>query len=173
MLFQERRFDPPDLTGDWSRDGPSLVRHLVTHFSKLAPDDYLEKVWTPVLTFATPGDLSVAYTTQVGIYTKIGRVVVVSYAITTSTFTFTTATGALQVTGLPFVANASCQFNGALSWGGITKAGYTNVVGRVATSAQLIDFVASGSGVARSQVVAADTPTGGTVTLNGTVIYSV
>lgn len=42
-------------------------------------DDYEEGTWTPVLTFATPGDLSVAYSTQAGSYTKIGRQVMVSF----------------------------------------------------------------------------------------------
>src|SRR3990167_1606815 len=43
-------------------------------------DDYEEGTWTPVFTFATPGDLSVAYSTQQAIYTKIGRVVYVAFA---------------------------------------------------------------------------------------------
>ena len=38
-------------------------------------DDYEEGTWTPTITFATPGNLSVAYTTQSGSYTKIGRMV--------------------------------------------------------------------------------------------------
>src|SRR3990167_5810415 len=36
-------------------------------------DDYEEGTWTPVLTFATAGDLSVAYSVQVGSYVKIGN----------------------------------------------------------------------------------------------------
>src|SRR5215468_5683367 len=35
-------------------------------------DDYEEGTWTPVLTAATAGNLSVAYSTQLATYTKIG-----------------------------------------------------------------------------------------------------
>jgi hypothetical protein len=41
-------------------------------------DDYEEGTWTPVFTCGTPGDLSVAYSTQLGQYTKIGNVVTLS-----------------------------------------------------------------------------------------------
>ena len=67
-------------------------------------DDYEEGTWTPVVTFATPGDLSVAYSRQVGRYTKIGRLVIVHIDISTSTFTFTSASGDLTITGLPFAS---------------------------------------------------------------------
>lgn len=63
--------------------------------------------WTPSLTFATPGDLSVAYTTQVGRYRKYGRLLWVDFRVITSTFNFTTATGALQLGGLPFTMGAA------------------------------------------------------------------
>lgn len=69
-------------------------------------DDYEEGTWTPTLTFATPGNLSVAYTTQSGQYTKIGRRVSVEAVIITSTFTHTTASGQLQITGLPFTVGS-------------------------------------------------------------------
>lgn len=63
--------------------------------------------WTPSLTFATPGDLSVSYTTQTGRYRKYGRLLWVDFRVITSTFNFTTATGALQLGGLPFTMGAA------------------------------------------------------------------
>lgn len=70
-------------------------------------DDYEEGTWTPTLTCVTPGNLTVAYTTRNGFYTKVGRVVSLTFEIETSTFTHTTASGNLQITGVPFAALTS------------------------------------------------------------------
>lgn len=129
--------------------------------------------WTPVLTFATPGDLSVAYTTQVGDYLKIGRLVVVMFEIVTSTFTFTTASGALTVTGLPFIVSNSNQTNsrGTTGWQGITKGTYAQVGPMAIRNTNTLQFQASGSALPISTVTAADTPSAGTVILRGTISY--
>src|ERR1700743_2562665 len=44
-------------------------------------DDYEEGTWTPAFTFATPGNLSITYSLQSCYYTKIGRLVSVSFII--------------------------------------------------------------------------------------------
>jgi hypothetical protein len=65
-------------------------------------DDYEEGTWTPVMTFATPGNLSIsAYGVQAGAYTKIGRSATLSFNISISAgnYTQTTASGSLQTTG--------------------------------------------------------------------------
>ena len=125
--------------------------------------------WTPVLTFATPGNLSVSYTTQVGDYTIIDREVFGSFRIVTSGFTHTTASGNLQVTGFPVTPSSDTGFvwDGALTWGGITKAGYTQVCCAFAAGSATLLFTASGSGVAPSNIAAADMPTAGSVVLRG------
>lgn len=134
-------------------------------------DDYEEGSWTPVLTFATPGDLSVAYSTQVGSYTKIGNTVFGLVNIVTSTFTHTTAAGALTVTGLPFTVGTT-DF-GAGQWRGITKANYTDlVVVPVGATATLL-FNMSGSGQVVASVAAGDTPTGGTIVLSARFAYTI
>lgn len=136
-------------------------------------DDYKEGSWTPVLTFATPGDLSVSYSAQVGTYTKVGRKVCATFRVITSAFTFTTATGQLEITGLPYAAmnTANAIWEGTLIWGGITKAGYTQVASQIQANTQIITFAASGSGVAASNVVQTDTPSGGAMVLRGTILY--
>ena len=136
-------------------------------------DDYEEGTWTPVLTFATPGNLSVAYTTQVGVYTKIGRMVLATNVIVTSTFTHTTASGICQITGLPFTAASVSNQNayGTILWQGITKANYTQWVAVVAPGATTIIYFGSGSGQAVAGLAVGDMPTGGTVVLNGTQTY--
>jgi hypothetical protein len=135
-----------------------------------ALDDYEEGTWSPVLTFATPGDLALTYAAQTGAYTKIGRVVVLDFTVTTSAFTHTTASGNLTMTGAPFAA-ATQIFGGFFAFNGITKAGYTQFVAQIQASSIL--FNASGSGVAESGVSAPDVPTGGTVRLRGSLIYRV
>ncbi len=137
-------------------------------------DDYEESSWTPTLTFATPGDLSVVYSIQLGRYTKIGRHIVLHFALTTTTFTHTTASGALTLGGLPFTAATVANFNwvGSTSWRGITKASYTAVVPVVASAGTTGFFLASGSGQASSTVVAADVPTGGTLEFFGQIAYN-
>lgn len=138
-------------------------------------DDYAEGVWTPTLSFATPGNLSVSYSVRVGNYTKIGRLVIATFSITTSSFTHTTASGAMQVSGLPYTAGGASGtlHYGAVQWGGITKAGYTDVAARVSASSSNIVFVTSGSGVGSTDVTAADAPTGGTMVLRGTLAFFV
>jgi len=138
-------------------------------------DDYEEGTWTPVLTFATPGDLAVTYNAnqQTGTYTIIGDRIVIAFAVGTSSFTYTTASGNLQLTGLPYTAKlvSGIQNIGSTVFGGITKVGYTQVVPRVNSNTSLIDFIASGSGVVQSNVASADVPTTSSVVLRGTLVY--
>jgi hypothetical protein len=129
--------------------------------------------WTPALTFATPGNLSVSYLAQYGTYLKIGRLVDVSFNILTNSFTQTTASGNLQITGLPFTSanDGISPWRGALQFEGITKAGYTNFAAGPVPNSTAIGVHASGSGVGFSSVAAADVPSGGTVRLQGSVTY--
>lgn len=139
-------------------------------------DDYEEDVWTPTLTFATPGDLNVAYsaTGRHGSYTKIGRLVVAQAVIVTTTFTHSTASGALQVTGLPFTAaNVNDLTQGSVSWQGVTKANYTHLSARVGANTTTVVFDMSGSAQNRAGLTTADLPTGGSVILSFTVTYRV
>lgn len=125
-------------------------------------DDYEEGTWTPVLTFATPGDLNVAYSIREGLYTKIGKFVHISCVIVTSTFTHTTAAGQCKITGLPYSVGGT--FSLALAhFQGFTKANYTSVSALGSGSTFLLN--AFGSGQSLSNVDAADMPSGGTVNL--------
>lgn len=135
-------------------------------------DDYEEGTWTPVLTFNTAGNLSVAYAVQAGTYTKIGKRVFLSFNIQTSSFTHTTASGSLQLTGIPFpTAGAQSWWEGAVGFSGVTKASYTQVVPEIVGAGSTIIFQASGSGQSMATVTATDVPTGGTVHLRGQISY--
>jgi hypothetical protein len=85
-------------------------------------DDYEEGTWTPTLTFDTAGDLSVVYSVRAGIYTKIGRQVFCQFWVVATTFTYTTASGNFNLTGLPFtVLSTTANTNGTVgSYRGLT-----------------------------------------------------
>lgn len=123
--------------------------------------------WTPALTFATPGDVAVNYSVQIGKGTKVGTRVTLSCTITTSTFTHTTASGALIITGNPYTATNSSGLTqvGPCLWQGITKANYANVSASIAANASNIQLAISGSGQSIAVVSTGDMPTGGTVSL--------
>tara|TARA_A100000171_G_scaffold53092_1_gene76744 strand:- start:19052 stop:19858 length:807 start_codon:yes stop_codon:yes gene_type:complete len=69
-------------------------------------DQYEEGTFTPTFTAATPGDLSVTYNIQSGSYTRIGNIVHVNMDISVD-ITYTTASGAVNIGGLPFTAGDS------------------------------------------------------------------
>ena len=134
---------------------------------------YAESTWTPVLTFTTPGNLSVVYSTQVGRHVRIGRLVFYGFSIVTSTFTHTTASGNCNITGLPVTsANvAGSALDGVLRWQGITKANYTQVNCHVPVNVTVMDLRASGSGQSNANVTATDMPTTGSIVLVGAGFY--
>lgn len=65
-------------------------------------DYYEEGTWTPYITAATPGTLSVSYSSRSGTYTRIGRLVSVHAHINVDTLSIGTASGAVIIAGLPF-----------------------------------------------------------------------
>lgn len=136
-------------------------------------DDYEYGNWTPVLTFQTPGNLSLTYTTQVGRYTKLGNLIFIQGALQTATFTHTTAGGDLLITGLPFsilnLTNLSAV--GPFTFSGITKAGYTVFCIQGQFNTSHLTIFAAASGVGASKVGAVSCPSGGTMELNFSVFY--
>jgi len=141
-----------------------------------ALDDYEEGTWTPSLSFSTPGNLNVVYSTRIGTYTKVGRQVTVQFAITTSTFTHTTASGTARVTGLPFSRNtANPNFEGAAlsAMQGITVANYTqfSILGNNTNT--YLTLNKSGQGQISADVTASDMPTGGTIIIHCQLSYFV
>lgn len=136
-------------------------------------DDYEEGTWTPGIDFQTVGDLSVAYSTQVGKYTKIGREVIAVFNIVTSSFTHTTASGSLGITGFPFTPAATYRNVTGGHWAGITNATYSQWSVAAQPSASTLRYVGSGSASANAFLGASSVPTGGTVELFATVVTSV
>lgn len=154
----------------------NALKFPATLISKSDPntlDDYKEGSWTPSLTFATPGDLSVAYSTRQGYYTKIGNLVTVWWKVATSTFTHTTASGVLKMTGLPYTSSNDSNgfYLGNTTWQGVTKASYTQVNPYVAPNDAALYFAMSGSGQAYYEILVADVPTGTVKVFYGSAQY--
>jgi hypothetical protein len=68
-------------------------------------NDYEQGTWTPTYIGSTTAGV-VNYGTQIGYYTKIGRMVFINCFISTNSFT-TQPTGTLSIGGLPFTVNSS------------------------------------------------------------------
>jgi hypothetical protein len=137
---------------------------------------YEQGTWTPVLTFQTPSDLAVAYTVQVGSYTRIGNRVILQGFLVLSSFTYTTTSGYLKITGIPFNATTATghQNYGSLQFGGITKVGYTNFVTSIEPGLNnAIIIYCSGSGLTPDYVSASNMPSGSNVSLKFTMTYEV
>lgn len=135
-------------------------------------------VWTPVLTFVAPGDLAVAYAAngQLGEWYLENGVLRAFFTVVASTFTHTTAAGALRISGLPYVAKtrAGMIWSGSLSrMQGVTKVGYTHFATNVVSAASDIQVIGNGSAVALSPLSTADLPTGTAKTFIGAVTYPV
>ena len=167
---------PPQVSA--GRGGTGIDSSALTGIARIVAGTwsaltYTESTWTPVLTFGTPGDLSVVYSNQVGRYTRIGRMVFLSFRITTSTFTHTTASGACTITGAPFSAAASIEHVGPLVYQGITQASSKDIRLRIQSGSATIDLLRSESGAGITQVVVADMPTGGSVSFYGSLAYDV
>jgi len=138
-------------------------------------DDYEEGTWTPTITFATPGNLSVTYSQRQGVYQKIGNTVTLSFTIATSAFTHTTASGNARITGLPFNISGVniAEIHGVLSWGQFTTVASQIVLRANSSNSTFLDMIASASGAARSVVSTTQLVTGTTLFLSGTITYQV
>ena len=140
-------------------------------------DWYEEGAFTPTLTFATPGDLSVSYAAngQIGSYTRSGNRVTCNIFIQTSAFTYTTATGALRIQGLPYLArNTVNAFSlGSCVYQGITDAARPQICVRVDPGLNFLSLVSSGPGVPIAFASVANVATGSSIILIVTITYEV
>lgn len=128
--------------------------------------------FTPAITFATPGDLTVAYSAQEGEYQVLGGGAVLFNARAAFTPTFTTASGALQISA-PAVACAQltasvlCADPGNVTW----PAGATAVTASIAASTQYLTINGIGSGIASAALGAAHYTTGTAYTVQVSGCY--
>ena len=93
-----------------------LVTPLIDRFE--APGS--TGTWTPVMAGGTTAG-TYGFSTQVGYYAKVGKIVTVNWTVTIANTT-TPGTGVVTITGLPFVADTSTLRHGG-SLGGISGLG--------------------------------------------------
>lgn len=135
-------------------------------------DDYEEGTWTPVVTFVTPGDVSISYGVQVGAYTKNGNDILLGLNVQGS-IVHTTASGNLRIQTAPFAAKNTASLNpsGAIEFQGVTRAGATQMNLRVTPASAIMNIIASGSGASITSITVADVPTGGQFIFRGAIGY--
>lgn len=144
---------------NWYEVGRSPVANDVTAF-------------TPVPTFATPGDLTVTYTSQVGQYTRVGQLVFISIRLAFTPL-YTTASGDFQITGLPFTsASGGTPFTFAISdiGAGFTwPASTTSVAAQISGNSAVMVLRGSGNGVVSSTFTTSNLPSNlvKTLTISG------
>ena len=119
--------------------------------------------WTPGITFATPGTMSVSFTTQEGAYRRIGDIVTLTFQVRCA-ITHGTGTGTLRITNAPFEclsgvsnsgrAGAMSFFNGATTW----PSGTSKVYAAIAQAQTFIVIQFDGSAMAAVSLTNANTP---------------
>lgn len=132
-------------------------------------DDYEEVTGNLGITFATPGNLSVSYAEQVYHAIKIGRLVFIR-AFLTFTPTFTTASGAFQLTGFPWAGETVTGNPGLLLINQITTAfawpaGTTMVQVNITSGLTVAQVAGRGPGVAGAAFGIANLTSGAAHTL--------
>lgn len=136
-------------------------------------DDYEEGTWTPALSCVTVGNLSVTYSSQLGVYTKIGRLVHASFYIVTATMTHTTASGRLTIS-LPMAAATATYFmRGTLMLAGDNLSSVSGLSSEIGTDgASLISLCYLTDADNISYVAVTDHTSGGSaMTIYGTISY--
>lgn len=129
---------------------------------------------TPVLTFATPGDLAVTYSVQQMVRRQVGPLVFATVTIATSAFTYTTSSGALEITGLDVGAMtlAGAAFVGGMYYSNLSlSAGYSQVTPTLNTSSSTIQFIQSGSTKAAASITTTNAPSATNLTIVLTMVY--
>jgi hypothetical protein len=173
-VFTNKQFVAPIYTGDPKRDFENQNRAIAEYLRSLETPKTLGKTsfWMPVASFATAGDSSWTPSVQFGAVTTFGPFHMLEFRFTASV-THTTAAGNLQITGLELPPQSDTDYGwaGACFFAGITKANYTQIAVTLTGGSSVITFTASGSGQAAATIGAGDVPTGGTLSIRGTLIY--
>ena len=129
--------------------------------------------FTPTITFSTPGDLSVVYTTQAGVYTRIGDYFW-GLAIVAFTPTYTTASGTFSIAGFPYASASTVYGTGSSETGNTTyPAGRTYVLPRIGSSTTSVSLVSNGTGVTASSISTANMASGLAQTVRASISYPI
>lgn len=164
LLFADGSTGLPALTAPSINFGGSTLSNYVANTS-----------WTPTITFASPGDLSVSYASQTGQYTRVGSTIVASFQLT-FTPTYTTASSFLNIAGLPVAAGGAGVSVGTVFTSGVGNtwpAGATSLSLQLSASQTFMYLVGSGSGIGAATFATTNFLTGVQTTIYGTITYQV
>ncbi len=131
--------------------------------------------WTPVLTCATPGDLAITYAKQVGHWERIQKRIYWEVYVSTSAYTFTTASGGIKITGLPTaMKNQTDLYALAIAeYQGIKTGSLPMVLLRTGFNSSDIILVGSGVGLSTTTINMSDTTTGTNLLFIGSGSYPI
>ena len=137
---------------------------------------YEEGQFIPTLEFASLGDLSNAYSEQVGYFWRIGPLVYFSLALVV-TPTFTTSSGALRVLGLPYQSSSDHEPSVGTLWlngSGVTwPSSRTAPVAWVDEGQSYMRVHVSGSGSNSVAISAADVSSGVELSIRANGFYPI
>lgn len=129
------------------------------------------QTYAPEITFATPGDLSVVYTDQSGLWSRLSDGVVWIRVSVAFTPTYMSASGGLRIS-LPFPVNA--LFSGAIVTHNANltyPSSATWLTARFIQSSSHISLFGAGSGISNVVITTADIPSGTSQNLAVTGFY--
>jgi hypothetical protein len=167
-VFKLRGVGAGGIITNWPSTGGD-VSTVVTDTAVYGANSYdteTKGTFTPVLDFATHGDLVATLSTAVANWYRNGKKVKEVIDIQTSTFTHTAAAaGNLRITGSPWTAlnSAGLDVQGVCNFQGYTKAGYTQITAQKAANTSYYEFLAGGSGQPLAALARGDMPSAGTV----------
>jgi hypothetical protein len=150
-------------------DGPNFIVTLRSDgVSKWTYGGQATGAWTPMISFAAPGNLSVAYSVQTGRYTLQGDLVFLELKVA-FTPTYTTASGAFVITGFPATfANVEAESGNLTIANGVMWTGQIQLRPGSATQLNLEQFSSGGSAAFLGTV---NMPSGSPYSVAGSILY--
>jgi hypothetical protein len=129
-------------------------------------DDYEEGTFTPVYSPAGGAFTTLTYFAQTGKYTKIGNIVYFEINVFTNVVTVGTASGDLNISGLPFITDATTQLHPAASLGRVYRwaTAISNMRAYIPPSNTVVSFANMATNAANSTAVQVSDMTTGTNT---------
>ncbi len=129
-------------------------------------DDYEEGTFTATILQTGVAPTTLTYTTQVGTYTKVGRLVTYNYNVVVNAFTIGSGTGNITLATLPFtsgqVASAVSCITSGVDWATGSQA-----YGTIASSATAIALTTNGDNIATGAVALSGLAAGDTISSTG------
>lgn len=157
--------------------GTEIIRYTTSGWSMDGGTDffsaYTKGTWTPTLTAATVGDLSVAYSAQFARYREYDDGVYIECRIT-CTPTYTTASGGLRVAGLPYAFVSTSYSAGAIQFHDndvVYPSSRVAITAVGTSSASYVAFKGHATSVTSSNMLITDITSGNEIDIRFSLFY--